>query len=321
MKEFFKRIDYQGKIDDISLIICRDFNIGNFISNELVTVGYEDFNYILKTTRGTYFIKIFSNFRTNADCDTYVNTMSKVLEMGISFPKLFKFKHDYLYKVTVNGVKLRLCVMEYIDGDNYYFLQQKPNENEIKFLSHQAALINSINIKPNFVYDQWATTNFLNEFQKKGRYLSSQDLKIIKPLVQKVRDVDIDKLPHCFVHGDIIATNVMKDNNGKLWIIDFAVSNYYPRIQELAVLACNMLFVEGNKHKTANNLELALKEYQKIIKLTSKEIGVLPTYIQLAHAMHILLPNYEKEVENNNSEENEYWLNQGRTGLKQTLID
>ena len=36
-----------------------------------------------------------------------------------------------------------------------------------------------------------------------------------------------------------IAT-VMKDNNGKLWIIDFAVSNYMPRIVDLAVSSCNL---------------------------------------------------------------------------------
>ena len=32
----------------------------------------------------------------------------------------------------------------------------------------------------------------------------------------------------------------MKDNNGKLWIIDFAVSNYLPRIVDLAVSSCNL---------------------------------------------------------------------------------
>lgn len=119
------------------------------------------------------------------------------------------------------------------------------------------------------------------------------------------------------VHGDIIATNVMKDKKNKLWIIDFAVSNYYPRIQELAVMACNILFDEKNKKKSETNLKTALEEYQKTIELTPREIEVLPTYIKLAHAMHILEANYEKVAEKNDSDENEYWLNQGRTGLKQ----
>lgn len=315
MKKFFQRINYKGKIDDISLAICKDFQIGDFISNKLVPIGYEDFNFTLKTTKGRYFVKIFSNFRTDDDCRRYVEVMLRAIETEVSFPKLFKSKQNHLYTTIVNNANLRICVMEYIDGESYYFLKQKPNMGEIKTLAHQAALINSIEIKPKFIYDQWAIVNFLNEFQKKGKHLSQQDLKIIEPLVKKFKDIDIGKLPHCFVHGDIIVTNVMKDKNGKIWIIDFAVSNYYPRIQELAVLACNMLFDENDKSKSENNLKIALEEYQKTITLTSKELEVLSIYIKLAHAMHLLSANYEKIVKKNNSEENEYWLNQGRSGL------
>ena len=241
MKNFFQRINYQGEIDDISLAICKDFQIGDFISNKLVSIGYEDFNFILRTTKDKYFVKIFSSFRTDDDSHRYVKVMLKAIEVGVLFPRLLKSKQNFFYTTTVNNTNLRICVMEYIDGESYYFLKQKPNIDEVKILAHQAALINSINIKPKFIYDQWAIVNFLNEFQRKGKHLPQQDLKIVEPLVKKFKNIDIGKLPHCFVHGDIIVTNVMKDKNGKIWIIDFAVSNYYPRIQELAVLACNML--------------------------------------------------------------------------------
>lgn len=319
MKEFFQRINYQGKIDNISLAICNDFQIGDFISNKLISIGYEDFNFILETIENKYFVKIFSSFRTDDDCRRYIEVMRKVIEVGVSFPKLFKSKQDYFYTATINNTRLRICVMEYINGKSYYFLKQEPNIDEIKILARQAALINSTKIKPKFIYDQWAITNFFNEFQKKGKYLPLQDLKVIEPLVKKFQDINIEKLPHCFVHGDIRVTNVMKDKDGKIWIIDFAVSNYYPRIQEVAVLACNMLFDENDKSKSENNLKVVLEEYQETIELTPKELEVLPTYIKLAHAMHILSANYENVVEKNNSEENKYWLNQGRMGLRQML--
>jgi Ser/Thr protein kinase RdoA (MazF antagonist) len=167
------------------------------------------------------------------------------------------------------------------------------------------------------IYDAWAITNFLKEFKKKGKSLSKDDLKLVEPLVKKYKELKIEELPHCFVHGDIIATNLMKDNKGNLWIIDFSVSNYYPRIQELAVLACNLFFEENNKDKSKENLEIALKEYQKVIALTKEELNVLPIYIELAHAMHLLSANFEKVKKNNQTDENEYWLNQGRIGLIQ----
>ena len=93
------------------------------------------------------------------------------------------------------------------------------------------------------------------------------------------------------------------------------VAKPFHRIQEIAVLASNMLFDEKSKERSTANLELALKEYQAAIKLTPEELNALPGYIKLAHGMHVLRAGYEKMAENNSSEENESWLNQGRVGL------
>lgn len=315
-EKFFQRINYKGKLSGISLEICHDFKLGEFISNKLIAIGYEDFNFILKTKNNKYVVKIFSSFRTDRDCARIVDIMQKTIDRKIAIPKLLKSKQGYLCKTKVNNTKLRLCVMDFIDGKDFYRLKQKANSNEIKFLARQASLINSLEIKPKFIYDAWAITNFAKEFKKKGRYLNTKDYGKLLSLVNEFKNLNIQKLPRCFVHGDIISPNVMKDRNGKIWIIDFSVSNYYPRVQELAVLACNMFFNENNKEKSEENLKLALKEYRKNIKLTEKELKVLPVYINFAHAMHVLMANYQKMVEKNNSKENEYFLQQGRIGLR-----
>ena len=314
---FRKRINYNGDIRDISIQICKDYDIGDFKSNNLILMGYEDFNIIIETSKGKYFVKIFANFRAMDDCERYVDIMEKANGAKISTPKLLKSKQGFLHLIEINKVKLRLCVAEFINGKTLFETKERLNSEEIKFLAHQIALINQLDIKPKFIHDEWAITNFLKEFEKKSKSLSKEDFKLIEPLVKRYKELNIEKLPHCFVHGDIIATNVMKDINGKLWIIDFSVSNYYPKIQEMAVLACNLLFDENNRDKSKENLEVSLKEYQKTIRLTNVELEALPTYIQLAHAMHLLSANYEKVSKNNTTKENEYWLNQGRIGLIQ----
>jgi Ser/Thr protein kinase RdoA (MazF antagonist) len=318
-KIFYKRIDYTGKLEDISEVICKDFKIGNFKSNELIPVGYEDFNFKLSTTKNNYFVKIFSNLRTDDDCKNCVEEVLKVMEKGVAVPRLLKSDDGYLVIKKINDVKLRFCVSEFVNGKDFYLLKVRPNINEMKFLAQQAALINSINYKPKFIYDEWAITNFEKEFAKKEKYLDSEDLKLIQPIVKEYKKMEIEKLPHCFVHGDLIATNVIRAKHGKIWVIDFSVANYFPRIQELAVLACDMLFDRKSKIKSDENLALALKEYQKIIKLTSRELEVLSTYIKFAHIMHVLSATYCKKVEKNKTKENEYFLNIGRLGLKQML--
>ncbi len=317
MEEKFKeRINYNGDIKDISTQICKDYDLGEFKLNKIILMGYEDFNFVMETSKGKYFVKIFAKFRDIEDCKRYIEVIEKAIESKIATPLLLKSKQGYLYATKINNTKLRLCVSEFIEGKTLFELKEKLNHEEISFIANQASIINSLNLKPKVVYDEWAITNFLKEFKKKSESLSPDDLKIVEPLVKKYKELEIDKLPHCFVHGDIIVTNVMKDDVGNLWIIDFAVSNYYPRIQELAVLACNLFFNEDDKNKSEENLEIALKEYQNIIPLTKAELEALPVYIKLAHAMHLLSANFEKVSKNNNTKENEYWLNQGRIGLE-----
>ncbi|MBU1975895.1 MAG: phosphotransferase [Nanoarchaeota archaeon] len=315
--EFYRRIGYSGSLQEISEVICNDFNLGTFVKNTLLTIGYEDFNVKLETSKGNYFVKIFANFRDLSMCERYVKVMLSANKAGVQHPGLYSSSQGYLHQITVQNTVLRLVVMEYLDGKDLFHLGIKPNEQEIRFLARQAANINGIKIKPTPVYDSWAVANFPKEYHKKWKYLEADDLKRIKQLFEEYEKLHLESLPKCFVHGDIISTNVLKDAKQQLWIIDFAVSNYYPRIQELAVLACNLLFVENKPSETKQNLELALKEYQKHIRLLDIELKSLPVYIKLAHAMHVLCANYEKQVNANALPENEYWLGHGRAGLGQ----
>ena len=245
--------------------------------------------------------------------------MLNSLNAGVSTPRFLKSNKDYLTKLKINNSNLRLCVMDYIEGKTIYENNEKLSNDEIKFIAKQAALINSIDFKPLFTYDSWAISNFLKEFKEKNKYLDKNDFETLKPLVNDFKQLKIEELPHCFVHGDIISTNVIKDKKGKLWVIDFSVSNYYPRIQELAVLACDLLFNPKDQNESDSNLNIALKEYQKMIKLTRRELQALPVYVKLAHAMHVLCASHAKKALSNTSEENECYLEKGRSGLEQMV--
>lgn len=64
-------------------------------------------------------------------------------------------------------------MMEYIDGRTLYETGAKLTKREGAFLIKQAATINSLDIKPAFVYDSWAISNFPEEFDKKKYALES----------------------------------------------------------------------------------------------------------------------------------------------------
>jgi len=314
MHIFQKRINYQGDLEPLLEKVCIDFSIGEYKSYKIVPIGYEDFNIFLYTNKGIFFIKIFGSFRDEKECSRYVDIIKTALDSNISHPKLYQSNKGYLYE-TDTGQKDRLIVMEYVDGNIFYELKTTPTVDEIKFIVKQAALINQINIKPEFIYDHWAITSLPTEYEEKKQYLSDSDKELIQPLVAWFNTLKLENIPHCFVHGDITKTNAMRAVDGKIYILDFAVSNWFPRIQELSVMLCDLFFDPDKKTDFESTYNLVLSEYQKYINLTEQEIKLLPNYLRLAHVMHVLLANYEKVVNGNTSVENEYFLNMGRQGL------
>jgi homoserine kinase type II len=316
---FKQRIGYSGDLTEVAKIICRDFRLGKFLNCKIIFIGYEDFNFSLNTTNGNFLVKIYEKSKTLDECKRNTRILVKMLGSGISTPKLHKSKQGYSHLFKIGSATLRLSVMDLIDGQDFFTSTDKITRKGRLFIARQAALINSVKLKPQKVYDSWAIPGFLAEFKKKSQFLEAGDLETIESFKKEFLKLKIKTLPHCFVHGDIISTNVIKDKDKNLWLIDFSVSNYYPRIQELAVLACDILFDKDDAKKSKKNIKEALAEYQKTIKLTPKELASLPLFIKLAHAMHVLNATYEKKVNHNKSKENEYFLKLGLSGLRQKI--
>ena len=315
-QNFLDRINFKGEITDLLTRVCADFGIGEYVSHQIVSTGYEDCNITLTSENKKVFVKIFGSFRDEENCKRYINLMTKVIDAGVNHPRLFQSPTGYLYKYKNNsGLTTFLCLMEFIDGNSFYDLGACPTQEETIEITKQAAIINSLDIKPVFAYDSWAIENFLKENEVISEYLDKDTKSLVQPLVEEFRNIDFDSLPHSLVHGDLIKTNVLRSEDNKIYLIDFSVANFYPRIQELAILLCNLFFDPNNLSDFDKTYDLVLRTYQEKISLTQRELNLLPLYIKLAHAMHIIGATREKELNGNNSEENEYWLNQGKIGL------
>lgn len=313
LNDFNKRIELNTDLSNISLKICDSYQLGDFVSNLLIEIGYEDYNYYLTTTKGKFCVKIFSHFRTAEDINNYLNRLRAVDNSDINTPKVLKFENDIIYSLNFNDNHYDICVFEFIDGKNYFELGESPCIEEIKNIAKQTAMINNLNIKPNFIYDSWAIINFEEEYKNKRQFLPNEYQVEFDAFFQEFKQIKIEELPKAFVHGDIINTNVMKDKNSKIWIIDFAVSNYLPRIIDLAVISCNMCLDKTSKENTIERIGILLSEYNRYNQLTDYELESFWTFYKLANAMHILQPIFIAKTEED-SQENQYWLNEGKVG-------
>lgn len=314
LEDFNKRIGLNTDISNISRLICERYDLGEFISNRLIPIGYEDYNYCLKTSKGKYFVKIFTNKRSRKEIDDYLDRIRVVFNSNVSAPKPYLVDKDLVLSFDYNDNHYDLCVFEYIDGKNFFELGGVSSD-VIKEIARQIAMIHELDIKPDPIPDSWSITNFKEQYDIKKDYLPIEYKESFEKLLVEFKNVDFKRLPYAFVHGDIRSANAILDNNNRVWIVDFAVSNYLPRIIDLAVTSCDMCLDRSSKDKTCENIALLLSEYGKYHPLTDYELEVFKLFYRLVNAMYILQTEFYIKVDGD-SEENQDLLSRGTFGYK-----
>ena len=120
------------------------------------------------------------------------------------------------------------------------------------------------------------------------------------------------------MQGDIIKTNVVLGENSQIYIIDFAVSNIYPRVQELAVMSSNLM--DNKKAPLLRRVERVKQAYLAAGgELTEVELKSLYNYAVCAVAMEFMGSYHERYVIGETADEISYWMQLGRQGLKEGL--
>ena len=312
-----ERINFQGEFEELFSDVASTYDIGNYVSFVPIELGYEDFNAKLTTTKGNFFVKIFAESRDDAECLRLINIVKSAIDKGVTHPRLIKHKEGYIFRNQYEQFNIRLSLFEWIEGKSFYELKRNPTTQELKEIIRIAAISNQIEYTPANLYDSWALVNFASELEKARTYISSDTLSLLDKLNLQLGETDFKELPHSLVHGDLISTNIMKAGS-KIYFVDFSVANYYPRIVELAVLMCDVMFDPTGKVTIEEFYKLLVSQYQKYTKLSPEELNALPLFIKLAHAMHVVRATRE-EAEGRGSSENTHWLRLGEKGLSQSM--
>ncbi len=92
LQDFNKRIALNTDLENISREICKAYDLGDFVSNELITIGYEDYNYYLTTSKGKYCVKIFNKERTKEDVENYLARIKAVANSDVQKRKVIQKK-------------------------------------------------------------------------------------------------------------------------------------------------------------------------------------------------------------------------------------
>ncbi len=306
------RLNYSGDLTPVVERICEAYGVGQLSASSIVEVGYEDCNVIIETDQAKFVAKMFAKTRTPEDITRYATTMEKVVQAGAHHPELLTTDAG---KTTYSDSGVTLVLMRFVEGRSFLELDRSPSDEERKAVLEQAAKVNSIDYEPPYLFDSWAIPNIHAMLEKVEQYIAPEDLPLVERAIAAYDAIPTDDLPHCFVHGDFTKANVIKGEDGKIYILDFSVANRYPRIQELAVIVANLLHDDGEE-TLEQKCERVADEYSEFNPLTDQERNHLPAYALAGVAMEFMGAHQEKYINGNDTEETDYWLSLGREGLR-----
>ncbi|HBA37195.1 MAG TPA: hypothetical protein DCY94_00595 [Firmicutes bacterium] len=310
---FYERIHNVKNLKLLAERICQHYNLGDLIGQKHIEVGYEDFNMEIETTTGKYFAKIFNKSRPQREQMRLAEILKKTVSNQVRTPKIYEVDGDTIFTVEIENVKLSIILMEYIDGENMLFLNRDFRREELRQVATEMAKIDSIDYKVEPYYDEWTITNFKNEYDKKISKCLKDDKDLITKVYAEWKKVDFSKFKKAYVHGDIIKSNLILDKDDLVWIIDFSVLNYLPRIIELAVSMFGLCMTD-TREKTIDNFNIIIEEYDKHLKIDDYELEQLPNVFNSICAMNVLQTSFIKNTDET-FEENEHWLTEGRRGI------
>jgi len=315
-RDVHERISSTEDIKEILKEICAEYKVGKYKKHKIVEIGYEDFNVILDTDTGRYFVKILNEDRTNEECQRLANIYETAIKNNINVPRIYKNNNQLMLKINKKDTTLRIILMEYIKGTNMYELGRNLTLEEIRQVAIQAANINKIDFKVAPYYDEWTITHFKTEYDKKSDLICEEDKEIVDRCYKEFVKIDLEDLPKAYIHGDIMNANLIKGEE-KIWLIDFSALSYLPRIIELVVMAYGICIYD-NREESIKRINYLLNTYNKENKITKKELEQFNTILNAMGAMSIMQASYIKK-NSGNFEENQYWIDKGKETINLSL--
>jgi Ser/Thr protein kinase RdoA (MazF antagonist) len=295
--------------------VAAEYRLGGVQDWHVLTTGYEDCNIDLRAGRARVVVKVFTRDRGGLAART-AGLIARARAAGVRHPPLHRDRGGSLVH-CYDGQQL--IVMDFDPGRCFYDLGRAPTSDELTAIITQAARIHALDAHPEFVFDPWAITNLIPMAAAVGPGVADPQLRrLVGRAIREVRRIDRRALPEALIHADLTKGNVLLGPGGEVTVLDFAVANRFPRVQELAVIAANL--THGSPDPLPARIEDIASLYSDAapFPLTGPERDALRVFGLAAAAMELLGALAERQA-GNDSAETRYLISLGTAGLRDYL--
>lgn len=308
MERIFDRIGKEIDLEELSKNICITYKLGDYNKYKLILVGIDDLSYVLNTSKGRYLVKIINHEKTNEEINEFIQKSSIITRNNINVPKLIPYEEGYLFTYEIDGLHIDLVVMEYIDGSDLYSNNEHITKADIEKLIDILIPLHKLEEKiENKEYDEYCFMKIKEDYQKTKNVLPKNIKAQVEKMIKEFDKIELEKLPKCFTHGDLISSNIIKDKNKDLWLIDFYQSGIGVRILDIVKVLNSVIDNYKYENDTEELEQYFIEEYNKRMKLTPYELEVLPILRKIDVCTGIMMETFDA-IEGRDNEENQYWL-------------
>jgi len=265
--------------------VAAQYRLGAVADWSVLDTGYEDCNLDVRAERGRMVVKVFAAGRPASVPARTAAIIAAARAVGVRHPRLYRdASGEHVHQFDGHW----LIVMDHAPGQTYYEMSRPPAEAELVKVIEQAALIHRIDLRPEPVFDPWAIANLVPLAGQVGHLLDDEQRRLVDGAIADLANVDWDALPHALIHADLTAGNVLLSPEGEVTILDFALANRWPRLQELAVIAASLM--HGSPGTLPERMRHVARMYSAVavVPLSAPEEAALDGFGRWAAAMELL---------------------------------
>ena len=265
-------------IDEINRV-CKHYEISDVINAELLTSGFANRNYKIKTEKGNYFYRVCTQQEDIKNIVYEVKILSELKK--ISFPTAYlipKKDHGFISD-SKDG---KVLIYEFKQGSEPELNHQTAGE-----IAKCVAMLNSFKDFEKYPRKNIIHIDYCFELIKEFKtapfqyddiytYFEEQTQYLLKPISEI--------LPKGLIHGDVFPDNTLFMDGRLSALIDFEEVCVDKLLMEIGMCINGFCFIDNELDLLL--MEAFLLEYNKIRKITEKESELLYYYIQwAAHGM------------------------------------
>lgn len=285
-QQLLSRVDIQEPIATVIRDIARHYRLGRVRATRLIRTGYDDLNVLLDCDAGRYIVKLFNRAKSLAAIQDHAQVQLALYRAGQPVPRVLAVDGETLYRIPGHSQNTYACVTEFFTGHD--FTRHRPQRGDLLAVVRLLAALHRLPliITPN--YDAWGTLNLPHEFQRARQNICAETARLVAPLADAVGDINFGNARRSVIHGDLQRKHVLKNDSGRLCVLDFGCMDYSYPVVDLGVFLALFCLESSEVDHARTLIGDVLAAYTNEASLPAQHIAPLSTLIRATWAAYLL---------------------------------